>query len=70
MFPGEYNSKTVGGLALLGHELVHVGQWRKGIFGGLNPFSLIFSYKRIDDKAEAQEQMIFRDLTRSNFSGC
>ena len=29
--PGKYNSTTAAGLALLGHELVHVGQWRDGM---------------------------------------
>lgn len=29
--PGGYASDTVGGIALLGHELVHVGQYRQGM---------------------------------------
>jgi RHS repeat-associated protein len=29
--PGVYNSSTPAGLALLGHELVHVGQFRNGL---------------------------------------
>lgn len=29
--PGAYDPSTVGGLALLGHELVHVGQYRNGL---------------------------------------
>jgi hypothetical protein len=29
--PGVYDPSTVGGLALLGHELVHVGQYRNGL---------------------------------------
>ena len=29
--PGEYNPSTVEGLAALGHELVHVGQFRNGL---------------------------------------
>jgi len=28
--PGEYDATTIDGLALLGHELVHVGQYRTG----------------------------------------
>lgn len=28
--PGEYDPTTIDGLALLGHELVHVGQYRTG----------------------------------------
>jgi hypothetical protein len=29
--PGEYDPKTVAGIAELGHELVHVGQYRHGM---------------------------------------
>ena len=29
--PGVYDPKTVAGLAVLGHELVHVGQYRNGM---------------------------------------
>jgi hypothetical protein len=29
--PGVYDSSTVNGLAILGHELVHVGQYRGGM---------------------------------------
>jgi hypothetical protein len=29
--PGVYESDTVDGIALLGHELVHVGQYREGM---------------------------------------
>lgn len=28
--PGEYDETTIDGIALLGHELVHVGQYRTG----------------------------------------
>jgi hypothetical protein len=29
--PGAYSAATIDGLALLGHELVHVGQYRTGM---------------------------------------
>jgi Domain of unknown function (DUF4157) len=29
--PGVYNASTTEGIALLGHELVHVGQYRNGM---------------------------------------
>lgn len=69
---GEYLPDTPGGIGLLGHELVHVRQYRHGMTrmsylwacrGGYlaNPYEL---------EARAVEQRIRRDLAAKGFRGC
>lgn len=63
--PGAYNPGTAGGLALLGHELVHVGQYRQGatwlsfVFAGA-----LHGYEKspLETPGFAMERRIRRDL--------
>jgi hypothetical protein len=71
--PGVYNSMTAVGIALLGHELVHVGQYRNGATW----LSFLWSYRNgysMDTKYE-QPAYDFQDriqdtLINSGFGGC
>lgn len=63
--PGTYTPDTVKGLALLGHELVHVGQYRRGATW----LSFLLSYARhgyrnspLEVAARAVQERIARDL--------
>lgn len=63
--PGSYTPHTATGLALLGHELVHVGQYRRGATW----LSFLLSYARhgyrdspLEVAARDVQQRIARDL--------
>jgi len=63
--PGTYTPRTAKGLALLGHELVHVGQYRRGATW----LSFLLSYARhgyrdspLEIAARSVQQRIARDL--------
>jgi hypothetical protein len=63
--PGAYDSTTAAGLALLGHELVHVGQYREG----MNWLTYLWSARRgyhnsaYEFEAFAVQNKIFKDLS-------
>ena len=66
--PGVYTPRTASGLALLGHELIHVGQYREGATW----LSFISSYARhgyenspLEVSARQIENRIRNDLQRS-----
>ncbi|MDB5048645.1 MAG: hypothetical protein JWO30_1716 [Fibrobacteres bacterium] len=69
--PGQYDPSTPAGLALLGHELVHVGQYKNG----MNWISYLWSTKKgyylspFEQKAYETQDMIFKELTIEN-GGC
>jgi hypothetical protein len=68
--PGVYNSGSVKGLAVLGHELVHVGQYRTG----MNRLKYLWASRRgygrnpYEAPAYAKEREILETLT--NGVGC
>ena len=73
--PGAYHPGTLDGTALLGHELVHVGQYRKGA----TVLSFLWSYKfgywksRYERTAYAIQRRIYADLEGTlprNNAGC
>jgi hypothetical protein len=69
---GAYDPSTVGGIALLGHELVHVGQYRNGATRA----SFVWSYRRgyenskYEKAAFKMQDQIRSDLSKSGFGGC
>lgn len=71
--PNVYDLTIAAGLALLGHELVHVGQYREGATW----LSFLWSYRsgysrdsRYEAPAYALQDRIFADLVESGFKGC
>lgn len=66
--PGVYDPSTPGGLAGLGHELVHVGQYRNG----MNLLKYLWASRKGYDKnpyekeAYAKEELIKNDLSKAN----
>lgn len=70
--PGAYDASRPSGLALLGHELVHVGQYRQG----MNWVSYLWSIRRGYERspyeiaARAVQNKIRPQLTQSGFKGC
>ena len=62
---GAYGEGTAEGLALLGHELAHVGQYRQGMTAMKYLWSAIFGYRnsRYEREAYAIEARILGDLT-------
>jgi RHS repeat-associated protein len=69
---GAYNAATRGGIALLGHELVHVGQYR----AGMNWLKYLWASRRGYDNnkyeipADAKEQEILDDMAKKQLKGC
>lgn len=69
---GAYDSSTAGGIALLGHELVHVGQYRIGA----TRKSFLWSYRggyensKYEKAAFKMEDQILGELNKSGFGGC
>ena len=70
---GGYDSMTADGLATLGHELVHVGQYRGGMTWVSYVLSSMRGYEhgnRYEAPAYAVSEQIESDLTENGFSGC
>jgi YD repeat-containing protein len=63
--PGAYDSSTAEGLALLGHELVHVGQFRNG----MNDFTYFFPWWKHEAPAYTLQDQITADLIKKG-AGC
>lgn len=71
--PGVYDAGTPAGMALLGHELVHVGQYRNGATAA----SFLWSYRggysentKYEKPAYELGAKIQNDLTKSGSGGC
>ncbi len=70
--PGEYAADTVAGIALLGHELVHVGQYREG----MNWLKYLWSTRKgyFESKYEIpaydKQREILGDLTEEDIEAC
>jgi len=62
--PGAYDGDTPAGIALLGHELTHVGQYRNGMTAWSYLCSAIRGYmnSRFEMAAYAVQERILRDL--------
>lgn len=69
--PGVYDGNTATGIALLGHELIHVGQYRNG----MNWISYTWSTRNgyaespYEQEAYAKQRQILMELTKAN-GGC
>jgi hypothetical protein len=65
--PGVYREGTVEGLALLGHELIHVSQYRNGMTALSYLYSVIAGYRnsRYERVAYAVQARILGDLRRA-----
>jgi hypothetical protein len=64
---GVYECGTAAGIALLGHEMVHVGQYREGMTAIKYLWSSRNGYSpetRYENAAYALERRIFRDLIK------
>ena len=74
--PGVYDPCTPAGLALLGHELTHVGQYRNGmsVFSYLLSTLNGYDNSQYEKDAYAKQADIYNDLTQpifsSRFNGC
>jgi RHS repeat-associated protein len=70
--PGVYDSKSSAGIALLGHELVHVGQYRNGMNWIIYIWSTRNGYGRskYEKDAYATQAHIESDLQNVGFNGC
>ncbi|MGC1547039.1 MAG: RHS repeat-associated core domain-containing protein, partial [Rhodanobacter sp.] len=70
--PGVYDPCTPEGIALLGHELVHVGQYR----GGMNWITYLWSTRngygssKYETPAYAMQDKIENDLRKSGLEDC
>jgi hypothetical protein len=69
---GVYDPCTSAGLALLGHELIHVGQYRNG----MNWLTYLWSTRKgyynskYEIPAYATQNKILNDLNNRGFGGC
>jgi RHS repeat-associated protein len=70
--PGVYDSTTLSGIAVLGHELVHVGQYREGMtwYGYLWDARHGYDTSKYEPPAYAEQAQIEKDLKAANSSGC
>jgi len=72
--PGKYDPCTPAGIALLGHELVHVGQYRNGMNWLTYLWSARHGYENspYEQAAYAEQAQIQSDLSNPifNFKGC
>jgi hypothetical protein len=70
--PDQYDPTTAAGLSLLGHELVHVGQYRNGMTWASYIWSTRHGYESspYEKEAYAMQRRILNDLAASNFEGC
>jgi hypothetical protein len=62
--PGVYDPHTAAGIALLGHELTHVGQYRAGMTAAHYLCSVMRGYQRsrYEKAAFAMQARILKDL--------
>jgi hypothetical protein len=70
---GEYDSMTPEGMATLGHELIHVGQYREGMTWMSYALSSMRGYDHAgpyEAPAYVVSERILKDLTEDGFSGC
>ena len=65
---GRYNSGTPEGLALLGHELKHVEQWRQDHTVGI--LGYLFHVNKYERPAYDLQDRIRSDLIEEQFGGC
>lgn len=70
--PGVYDSTTPAGIAVLGHELVHVGQYREGMNWLEYLWSTRHGYKnsKYEIPAYAMQARIEQDLEKAHSKGC
>jgi hypothetical protein len=70
--PNVYDPSRAAGLAFLGHELVHVGQFRNGMtrLGYLRMTRKDYRNSVPETPAYALQAKIQADLTNANFAGC
>jgi len=70
--PGVYESDTPEGIALLGHELVHVGQYREGMTWDAYLLASRKGYEnnKYEKPAYAKQAQIEKDLKAANSKGC
>lgn len=68
---GAYDPGTVAGIALLGHELVHVGQYRKGMHWLKYLWAARYGYRssRYEREAYALQRKIANELSAADVSG-
>jgi len=71
--PGAYDSSTINGLARLGHELVHVGQYRNGMNWAKYFWTNRYGYDKnsfYEKPAYDKEDEIKKGMTKEKYSGC
>jgi RHS repeat-associated protein len=71
--PGVYDAKTVGGMAILGHELVHVGQYRNGMTWlsyGLESMRNGYENNKYEVPAYKMTNRIMDELSKGGGSPC
>ncbi len=70
--PGVYDSSTSAGIAVLGHELVHVGQYRQGMTWISYLWSTRHGYEnsKYEKPAYAMQSRIQDDLNNNGYAGC
>jgi uncharacterized protein RhaS with RHS repeats len=70
--PGKYDSTTPAGIALLGHELVHVGQYREGMtwYEYLWDARRGYETSKYEPPAYAKQAQIENDLKATKSKGC
>jgi hypothetical protein len=70
--PGVYDSTTVDGLAKLGHELVHVGQYRNGLTWAKYVWASRHSYDKNPYEKPAYDKQgdIQNTMTKEKCGGC
>jgi len=70
--PGVYASDTPEGIAVLGHELVHVGQYREGMtwLDYLLASSKGYDKNKYEKPAYAKQAQIEKDLKAAKSKGC
>jgi hypothetical protein len=71
--PGVYDAKTVGGMAILGHELVHVGQYRNGMTWfsyGLEAMRNGYENNKYEVPAYKMTNRIMDELSKSGVRPC
>jgi Domain of unknown function (DUF4157) len=63
---GGYDASRISGLALLGHELFHVGQYRQG----MNWLKYILRPNKYEKPAEDKQAEISGDMTAKKIDPC
>jgi hypothetical protein len=67
-----YDSTTAAGIAVLGHELVHVGQYREGMtwLDYLLASRHGYDNNKYEIPAYAMQRQIEQDLEKAHSKGC